>query len=77
MQHLCELKTDEAVLQRIGRLPPKLEDLYNELHEKLTKYPAEADRRIARNTLSWLLCAQRPLNSAEFLAAVSTSPRGF
>ena len=74
LQSLCDLKTDEAVRERLGRLPPKLEDLYVELHEKISKYPAEADRRIARNVFVWLLCAQRRLNSAEFLSAVSMGP---
>lgn len=72
---MCELKTDEAVRERIGRLPPKLEDLYLELYEKFAKYPAEADRQITRNALSWLLCAQRRLKSTEFLAALSMTPR--
>ncbi|KIM92814.1 hypothetical protein OIDMADRAFT_107066 [Oidiodendron maius Zn] len=74
LQSLCDLKTDEAVRERLGRLPPKLEDLYVELHEKISKYPADADRRIARNVFVWLLCAQRRLNSAEFLSAVSICP---
>jgi hypothetical protein len=74
LQSLCDLKTDEAVRERLGRLPPKLEDLYVELHEKISKYLAEADRRIARNVFVWLLYTQRELNSAEFLSAVSTGP---
>jgi ankyrin repeat protein len=72
---LCELKTDDAVRERIGQLPAKLEDLYLELYEKFAKYPADADRQITRNALSWLLCGQRRLNSTEFLAALSMSPR--
>jgi ankyrin repeat protein len=76
LQSLCDLKTDEAVRERVGRLPPDLEELYSELHKKLTKYPAKADRRIARNAFSWLLCAQRMLNSTEFLAAISISRTG-
>ena len=74
LQSLCDLKTDEAIRERLGRLPPKLEDLYVELHEKISKYPAKADRRMARNIFVWLLCAQRRLNSAEFLSAVSMGP---
>ena len=73
LQSLCELKTDEAVQERVGRLPSKLDDLYNEIYEKITNYTAEADRRVVINTFSWLLCAQRSLKSAEFLAAVSIS----
>jgi ankyrin repeat protein len=75
LQSLCELTTDEAVLERIGQLPAKLEDLYVELYEKLTNSPAEADRLIAKNALSWLLCAQWTLTSTEFLTAISMTPR--
>ena len=76
MQSLCDLKTDDAVRERIGRLPPKLEDLYMELYEKFTNYQAEADRKITRSALSWLLCAQRTMSSSEFLAMLSMTPRG-
>jgi hypothetical protein len=75
LQSLCELKTDEGVRERISRLSPKLEDLYLELYEKFNKYPAEADRQITKTALSWLLCTQRRLNSTEFLAAISMTPR--
>ncbi|KFY17970.1 hypothetical protein V492_00220, partial [Pseudogymnoascus sp. VKM F-4246] len=71
LQSLSEQKSDEAIRERIGRLPAKLEDLYMELYEKFTKYEAEADRQITRIALSWLLCAQRTLKSTEFLAALS------
>lgn len=59
----------------LGQLPPKLEDLYRELHEKLLKTPAEANREVTINTFSWLLCAQRTLTSKEFLAALSITTR--
>ena len=78
LQTLCDAKTDEAVQERLGRLPPKLEDLYLELYEKLTKESADADREVTINALSWLLCAQRTLSSAEFLVALSvTAQRSF
>ena len=76
LQSLCDLKTDEAVRERIGRLPPKLENLYMELYTKMAKYPADADRRITKSAFSWLLCAQRTLSSAEFLAMLSITPGG-
>ncbi|KFY32484.1 hypothetical protein V493_00153, partial [Pseudogymnoascus sp. VKM F-4281 (FW-2241)] len=71
LQSLCEQKSDEAIRERIGRLPAKLEDLYMELYEKFNKYDAEADRQTTKMALSWLLCAQRTLKSTEFLAALS------
>ena len=75
LQSLCSARTDEAIRERLGQLPPKLEDLYLELYEKLTKTSANADREVTINAFSWLLCAQRKLTSREFLAAMSTTPR--
>ncbi|KAK4182058.1 hypothetical protein QBC35DRAFT_468368, partial [Podospora australis] len=71
LQALCDLNSDAAVRERIGRLPPTLEDLYQEYLVKLENYPADADRKYARHTLAWLLCARRTLKSDEFLTAVS------
>ena len=71
LQALCDLNSDAAVRERIGRLPPTLEDLYQEYLVKLENYQAEADRKYAKHTLAWLLCAHRTLRSDEFLAAVS------
>jgi hypothetical protein len=70
------MKTDDAIRERLGRLPPKLEDLYLAIYEKFKNYPAEADRRISKNALALLLCAQRKLSSAEFLNALSMTPDG-
>ncbi|KAH6670150.1 hypothetical protein B0J14DRAFT_517196 [Halenospora varia] len=75
LQNLCSIRTDEAVRERLERLPPKLEELYLELYEELTKTSADADREVTINAFSWLLCAQRTLTSGEFLAALSTTPR--
>ncbi|SPJ73916.1 uncharacterized protein FTOL_03646 [Fusarium torulosum] len=71
LEALCELKSDKAVLERLGRLPQTLEELYKEIFQKIENYPSASDRQYAKHTLSWLLCAQRKLSSAEFLTAVS------
>ncbi|PVH75975.1 ankyrin [Cadophora sp. DSE1049] len=76
LQSLCSLHTDEAIQERLGRLPPKLEELYLELYQKIKATTANADREIATGALSWLLCAQRKLSSEEFLAALSYTARG-
>ncbi|ORY58533.1 uncharacterized protein BCR38DRAFT_489446 [Pseudomassariella vexata] len=74
LQALCELKSDDAILERLGRLPSTLEELYQEIADKIKAYDAKADRQYAVNAPSWLLCSRRRLSSEEFLAAVSTSP---
>ncbi|KAF9891898.1 hypothetical protein FE257_002861 [Aspergillus nanangensis] len=71
LQALCRQKTDQAIRQRIGKLPPKLEDLYRELLERIEQNPERADRQYAQNTLSWLLSAQETLTSEKFLIAIS------
>jgi hypothetical protein len=76
LQSLCEMKTDDAIRERLGRLPPKLEDLYLSIYEKCRNYPAEADRRISKIALALLLGAQRTLSSAEFLDIMSMTPDG-
>ena len=68
---LCALKSDTDIRSRLGRLPPKLEDLYVEIYDHLTSGPGTTDRTIVQNTLTWLLCAQRTLRSHEFLCAVA------
>jgi hypothetical protein len=73
LQALCDLKTDQAIRERIGKLPPRLEDLYQELLFKIENSPAQADRQYARNTFSWLLSARMPLKTDEFLVAISKS----
>ncbi|KAL4902057.1 hypothetical protein BDW74DRAFT_181216 [Aspergillus multicolor] len=75
LQSLCQLKTDQAIQERIGRLPPKLEDLYREILDRIEESPSQADRKSALNTLHWLLSSRRTLTKKELLAAASTSVR--
>ncbi|GKT70501.1 ankyrin repeat protein [Colletotrichum tofieldiae] len=70
LQELCRQRTDEAILERLGRLPRTLEDLYREILSRIESFEAETDRRLTRSALSWLLCSQRQLKSEHFLAAV-------
>ncbi|KAI2634056.1 hypothetical protein GGS21DRAFT_543965 [Xylaria nigripes] len=70
---LCKLKSFAAIDERLGKIPPKLGELYQELLNEIQTYEAESDRCYARNSLAWLLCARRRLRSDEFLMAVSTT----
>ncbi|KAK7575405.1 hypothetical protein V3481_017365 [Fusarium oxysporum f. sp. vasinfectum] len=71
LEALCELKSDQAIMERLGRLPPTLEDLYQEVFQKIKNYPSGSDREYAKHVFSWLLCAQRRLSPAELISAVS------
>jgi hypothetical protein len=72
LQALCQLKTDQAIGERIGKNPPQLEELYQEIMSRIEHYPADSDRQYAMSAFRWLLYVRRRLDQAEFLAAVST-----
>lgn len=72
LEMLCTMKLDQDVRARLGRLPPKLEQLYLEAYENnLLKYPGEVGQSIISNIMKWLLCAQRQMKSSEFCSAVT------
>ena len=71
LEMLCTLKLDQDVRARLGRIPPKLEQLYQEIYKtNLLKYPGEVGQSIINNVMRWLLCAQRQMNSSEFCTAI-------
>ena len=71
LEMLCTMKLDQDVRARLGRIPPKLEQLYQEIYEKnLLKYPGEVGQSIINNIMRWLLCAQRQMKSSEFCTAI-------
>ncbi|KAF2838813.1 hypothetical protein M501DRAFT_934397, partial [Patellaria atrata CBS 101060] len=71
LQYLCSFTIDADIRKRLGRLPPDLDDLYAEIYDILSKKTGEIEAAVFRNVLSWLLCAERTLSSAELVAAVS------
>lgn len=70
---LRALKRDEDVRARLGRLPPKLEQLYLEVYENLISDQGPLSRAIIDNALKWLLCAQQKLRASDFLVAVAAN----
>ncbi|KAI8714909.1 NACHT domain-containing protein [Fusarium sp. LHS14.1] len=76
LQALCQQTTDAAILERLGRLPRTLAELYQEILANIENLDADADRQLAQNAFSWLLCAQEQLSSDVFLAAVSVTKYG-
>ncbi len=71
LEVLCSFKLDADIRALLGKLPPKLEQLYDEIYEqRIISYQGEAGRSVLGNALKWLLCAQRPLKSSEFCIAV-------
>ncbi|KAH6889612.1 hypothetical protein B0T10DRAFT_486475 [Thelonectria olida] len=76
LQALCEAHTDDAVIERLGRLPKDLKEAYQEIEDRLEAVEAECDRKLAQYALSWLLCAKEQLKSKDFLAAVCVTRAG-
>ncbi|CCF47091.1 hypothetical protein CH063_04050 [Colletotrichum higginsianum] len=74
MQELCRQATDAAIEERLVKMPKTLEGLYREILEKIENRDALADRAMAKNAFSWLLCAREQLRSDVFLAFVSVLP---
>ena len=67
---LCALNTDSDILNRLGRLPRKLADLYLETYNNMLARNYEAGQRLILNTFHWLMCAEKPKPDF-FLAAIS------
>ena len=70
---LRALKRDEDVRARLGKLPPKLEELYLEVYDNLISAQGEVGRSIIDNALKWLLCAKEELHAPAFLQAVAAN----
>ena len=70
---LRALKRDEDIRVQLGRLPPKLEQLYLEVYNTLISVQGEISQSIIKNTLKWLLCAQEELRASIFLVAVAAN----
>ncbi|KAF5008325.1 hypothetical protein FDECE_5368 [Fusarium decemcellulare] len=71
LEALCQQRTDNGVLERLGRLPKTLKALYQEILTRIESFEAISERQLAQNALSWLLCGKRRFGSETFLLAVS------
>ena len=70
---LRALKRDEDIQTRLGRLPPKLEQLYLDVYNNLISAQGEIGCSIIDNALKWLLCTQTEFCAADFLTAVAAN----
>jgi hypothetical protein len=74
LQYLCSFKFDDDIKRSLGRLPPDLYTLYGDIYDVLSKTPGDRGAMVFQNVLRWLLCAQKRLETEEFLAVVSVDP---
>ncbi|KAL3595587.1 hypothetical protein FPOAC2_09932 [Fusarium poae] len=66
VEQLKGLGSDDAIMNRIGRLPKGLEQAYDELYEK----DELIDRMYLERAVRWTMYALQPLSTEELLAAV-------
>jgi len=66
LQNLATLKTDDDVLERLGKISPTLEDLYSEIYQRIKQNQGEISQKIARNVFSLLLSLERNLLPHDF-----------
>ncbi|MCJ1352386.1 MAG: hypothetical protein MMC33_002370, partial [Icmadophila ericetorum] len=72
IQNLCDaqrIKDEEELIQELGLLPETLRESYDIIYKRI-QASGKKSQVIAERALKWLLCAQRPLKSLEFIAAV-------
>ena len=72
LDFLCTIHTLEALRKRLGSLPPRLSDIYQDLYDTRMGSLVPEDRRVMRAVLSWLLVGRRQLHTSEVLNLVDT-----
>ncbi|KAI9763081.1 MAG: hypothetical protein M1840_000928 [Geoglossum simile] len=77
LQHLCSSKIvlEDDLREEMGKLPRGLADSYSMIYEQISE-SGPRSRSVALRALKWLMCAERRLSAAEFIAAVSTDSEG-
>ena len=73
LEVLCTTKMDDEVQRRLGRLPPKLSQLYSEIYDNMLAPRIGIGRSIVLNTFKWLLCSKQSMESSTFLDALTSS----
>ena len=71
LQYLCNLKTQAAVENRLGSLPPELGKIYEEIYTTEIEVLVPEDRIVAEGILHFLMCVQQALDATSFLAILS------
>lgn len=73
IENLCDprrMKREGDIRHELGRLPKTLKESYDTIYEQI-RGSGPFSSSTAERVLKWLLCAQRPLHSAELIEAVS------
>ncbi|KAK5128139.1 hypothetical protein LTR08_004175 [Meristemomyces frigidus] len=70
IKFLCTLRKRSILLERLDKLPPGLEQIYEDLYEQNMKELGEEQAEVVKRILAWLLVAQRPLHTSEMCELV-------
>ena len=71
MQFMRDLRLESSIIERLGKMPANLRDLYDEAFVLQRKQRHEAELLIADDAFRLLLCRQEPLKSRDFLEALT------
>lgn len=73
VRQLLKLRTENAIRDRLGRLPKDLKDAYDEIYEEIENLHSE-DKQIAHRAFQWVMCAKKPLGRKALLHAACQDP---
>ena len=69
------MNVETGVREELGKFPQSLTLIYMKIYEQMSD-ASRASRVILERSLKWLLCMQKRLSTAEFVAAVSINHDG-
>ncbi|KAL6863670.1 hypothetical protein J3F83DRAFT_745218 [Trichoderma novae-zelandiae] len=68
-EQLKQLRTNERIRERLGKLPQSLTEAYDEIYSK------NEEKAVLERAVKWVLCARKPLTSDVLLMAVRLESR--
>jgi ankyrin repeat domain-containing protein 50 len=72
IKQLLQLSSEEAIRDRLGKLPVDLKDAYDGIFENISNQNRH-DRDLTDRAFMWVLCAARPFKSTQLLSAIQLS----
>lgn len=73
IEQLLELVSEQAIRDRLGKLPIGLKKTYDEIYQKIENRHKH-DRSLADRAIMWVMCTNRPMKKEELLFAIRLNP---
>lgn len=70
LEYLSTLKLDSEIRNRLGKLPPKLEQLYSDIYQEMLLDVTGIRVEAIQHVFKWLLCARHQLSTADMISLV-------